>query len=366
MQPASTLPQAFAEFIRGLEHEGKRPNTVVAYERDLRGVASRLPTGEAFEDVRVSDLDDDAVASALESWAEDHAASSVRRAHAAWRAFLRWAEDTGHVDRTVATPAAPTALAPSGGPVVRAARDVLFAERVALAALTRTGDRARWPLRDRALVALVSRAALTLPEAVGLDVGAADLDRPDPVLEVSGRGGRSRAVPIDSTLERALRAWLQTRHHIVGDVGPLLLDRKGHRLTVAQGRYAVLSIAAHAEPHVPAGEVFTALRRSAVHRWSQRNVPPDVVSQWMGLTVASARRWLFDAAPAPNDRAAMTDDDRDALHAARHDAVRRAIEQRDRAERLIARAQDVVRSRSSRMGNDEAAPHEREPRDPEH
>jgi integrase/recombinase XerD len=315
------------------------------------------------------DLDEAGVAAALGAWAQDHAPTSVRRAHAAWRAFLRWSAEQGLLSRQVAPPSAPAVPSAAGtAPYqVAPARDVLFGERVALAAMTRTDDRVRWPVRDRVLIGLLSRAALTLAEAIALDVGALDIGGSDASVEVSGRGGRTRTAPVDDPLQRGLQSWLAARNHVLaGDPhgqGPLLINRRGTRLTISQGRYVVLAIAASTRPPIPEGEVFTALRRAAVHRWMRHDVPPDVIARWMGLTPATTRRWMADGEGAALVPAAKVD--RDALRAAREHAFERAAEQRDKAERLMARARDVLRARSGGIGHDEAAENEREPRDAE-
>jgi len=83
--------------------------------------------------------------------------------------------------------------------------------------------------RDRALFELFYSSGLRLAEMVALDLG--DLDLADGSLRVSGKGGKTRILPVGRAARRALKAWLACR----GELAPpeetaLFVNRRGGRL----------------------------------------------------------------------------------------------------------------------------------------
>jgi integrase/recombinase XerC len=64
-------------------------------------------------------------------------------------------------------------------------------------------------LRDRAMLELLYSSGLRLGELVGLDLG--DLDLVDGVVRVTGKGRKTRLVPVGRHAREALAAWLDAR-----------------------------------------------------------------------------------------------------------------------------------------------------------
>ena len=94
-------------------------------------------------------------------------------------------------------------------------------------------------MRDSALVELLYGAGLRVSEAVGLDVGAVDLD--DRLVRCMGKGGKERIVPIGRSAADAMRLYvargrpyLDRRHR-----SELFLNAKGGPLTRA-GAFFIL------------------------------------------------------------------------------------------------------------------------------
>ncbi len=63
-------------------------NTVAAYRRDLEGVARRIAADAEVGVLHLEHLTKPALRAAFASWAEDHAAASVLRAHSSWSSFF--------------------------------------------------------------------------------------------------------------------------------------------------------------------------------------------------------------------------------------------------------------------------------------
>ena len=64
-------------------------------------------------------------------------------------------------------------------------------------------------LRDRAMLELLYSSGLRLAELTGLDL--TDLDLADGMVRVTGKGRKTRLVPVGRTAREALRAWLKVR-----------------------------------------------------------------------------------------------------------------------------------------------------------
>jgi integrase/recombinase XerC len=89
--------------------------------------------------------------------------------------------------------------------------------------------------RDRAILHLLYAAGLRVGELVGCDVGAVDLDQG--WVRVTGKGRKTRQVPVHGACCEALGAWIPQRGVFLGkgghatDHGALFLNQRGGRLT---------------------------------------------------------------------------------------------------------------------------------------
>lgn len=85
-------------------------------------------------------------------------------------------------------------------------------------------------IRDRAIMELFYSSGLRLGELVALDLG--HLDLANATVEVTGKGRKTRIVPVGGHACRALEAWLAQRAGLARDDTPaLFLSRRGKRLT---------------------------------------------------------------------------------------------------------------------------------------
>jgi len=82
-------------------------------------------------------------------------------------------------------------------------------------------------LRDRAILELFYSSGLRLAELTGLDI--ADLDLAEGLVRVTGKGAKTRIVPVGSAARAALAAWLAARP---AEGQALFTGRRGARLGV--------------------------------------------------------------------------------------------------------------------------------------
>ncbi len=131
-------------------------------------------------------------------------------------------------------------------------------------------SRQPWPARDRALVATFCVTGIREAEAVSLDVGSLAGEPGARRLEVLGKGGKTRPIPIDALLDQVLADYQLQRterfpeHDLDRPSTPLFVDVRGRRLSVDQVRYIVdrLYVRAGIRTQVPAGALVHALRHT--------------------------------------------------------------------------------------------------------
>lgn len=173
-------------------------------------------------------------------------ARSLARILSAWRAFFQYlARDHGFGANPclgVRTPrvkrALPQALSPD-----QAAKLLAFEARDPLA------------LRDKAAFELFYSSGLRLAELAGLAVE--DVNFTEGTVRVTGKGAKTRVVPVGRYALEALRAWLAVRDRFAGPrETALFLARSGARLSPRtiearlKGWAARQAIAANVHPHV--------------------------------------------------------------------------------------------------------------------
>ncbi len=110
-------------------------------------------------------------------------------------------------------------------------------------------------VRDKAIMELFYSSGLRLSELVGLDVG--DLDLADRTVRVTGKGQKTRVVPVGSHAAKAVSAWIKERTTIaaVGELalfvgqngarlGPRTIQRRISQWAIRQG------VGVHMHPHM--------------------------------------------------------------------------------------------------------------------
>ncbi|HET6963839.1 MAG TPA: tyrosine-type recombinase/integrase [Acidimicrobiales bacterium] len=282
LTPAASVADAVESWLVHLGAAKPSSATLAGYRRDVAGIAGRLavleghveptadglPPDDAAAAVKVEDLNRQALVSAFASWAADHAAASVRRAHSAWSNFFDYLVAEGVVEGNPMA-AVPKPKTPSSLPRSIRAPDAI---RKLLAAAAEPDSRARypWPARDLALVATFCVTGIREAEAAGLSMGALAGEPGARRMEVRGKGGKVRPVPIDPALDRVLDVYLSERvsrfpkDDLDHPSTPLFVDVRGRRMNVDQIRYLIekLYVRAGIRAQVPAGALVHALRHT--------------------------------------------------------------------------------------------------------
>jgi integrase/recombinase XerC len=194
-------------------------HTIENYQRDL----SRL-TGFC-EREQISDWSELTVSMARRYVAETHRTGasgvSIRRYLSSGRSFYRYLLSQGEVD---ANPFV-------GIPAPKATRrlpSALSAEQAEAMVSLGSGS-SEIAVRDRALFELMYSSGLRLQELISLDV--TDIDRVDGLVRVTGKGAKTRVVPVGSKALEALATWLPVRGQWLqpGETA-LFISRRGTRL----------------------------------------------------------------------------------------------------------------------------------------
>jgi integrase/recombinase XerC/integrase/recombinase XerD len=218
--------RAIGSYMSELETRGSSSATVRAYRRDLLELGAwasardRGPARLAYRDLR---------GYAAELSGRGLAKSSIARKLAAVRSFHAHLVARGESAQNAAD------LLASPKQESRLPR-VLAADEVA-ALLERIPATGPLEVRDRALFELTYSCGLRAEEIVSLDLGDPDFDAE--TLRVTGKGSKTRMVPIGEPAQRALRRYLEQARFALEprpDEQALFVSRRGRRLSPSDVR----------------------------------------------------------------------------------------------------------------------------------
>ena len=238
------LEAVLAEHATWLAVErGLRPNTLLAYRRDLRAYESFLRARGVNDPAAINEacvLGYVAVRSAAVDDAQPPAPATVARAVVAVRSFHRFCVDEAFAS-TDPSEGVQAPRVPLGIPKALSEADV----SALLASVTGEDPRA---LRDRAILETLYAGGARITELVGLD--RADLDLEGGLVRVFGKGAKERVVPIGRPARAALAIYLETgRPELLtsGRAGQragdaVFLNARGGRLT-RQGCWGIVQTA---------------------------------------------------------------------------------------------------------------------------
>jgi len=217
---------ALGRFQRELQTRGASRHTLRAYGADLEELATwasmrgREPGELAYRDLR-------AYAATLSE--RRLARASVARKMAAVRSLH------GHLVRAGEAAQNPAALLPSPKRGSRLPR-VLGPDEISRL-LDRIPTSSPLEVRDRALFEVAYACGLRAEEIVNLDTEGLDFD--SEAVRVTGKGRRTRIVPMGEPAQRALRRYLETARPALAanrTEPALFLSRRGRRLSPSDVR----------------------------------------------------------------------------------------------------------------------------------
>jgi len=236
---------ALHRFQRELRTRGSSPHTLRAYGADLAELAEwatrrgMAPGGLAYRDLR-------AYAAALSE--RRLARSSMARKLAAVRSLH------DHLVRTGSAAQNPAELLPSPKRRSRLPR-VLGPDEMA-ALLDRIPASGPLEVRDRAMFELAYSCGLRAEEIIKLDLDAPDFE--SEALRVTGKGTKTRIVPMGEPAQRALERYLEGARAVLAvnrTERALFLSRRGRRLSPSDVRRRLerwvreAAVAGHVSPH---------------------------------------------------------------------------------------------------------------------
>jgi len=245
-QGANAAPTPIDHYLQHLAAERRlSPHTVAAYRRDLASL-SRLVADKPLAELNVTDIR----SAIVKLRSKCLGASSVARQLSSWRGFYAFAcRRIGYASNPCiglrppkAAKALPQVLSPDActqlldGSSASATDDALLA-------------------RDRAMFELFYSSGLRLSELSGLDLN--DLDLRSGEAQVTGKGRKTRIVPVGRQALAAIAAWLPQRLPLVRDNTPaLFISQRGARLTprsvqLRLNRWALQAgLGQHVHPHM--------------------------------------------------------------------------------------------------------------------
>jgi integrase/recombinase XerC len=272
------------EFLAARAVRKPSEHTLQAYRRDLTLILALATDGPA-DQVRLEDLSPRLLRGAFARFAAGRAPASVYRAWSSWNSFFGFLV----VDQIVAgNPMSavdkPRVAALSPKPL----RGEDTPEQL-LQAVSQSDGRQRdpWPERDLVVLALALCAGLRLSELLALRTGSV-LGRPgERRVEVSGKGGRPRTVPIEPELDAVVERYVVSRRVRFGravPASPLLVDRFGEPLRRGGLQYLVRSCYRRAgiTDRVPRGAQLHALRHTFATRLAEDGANASEIMRLLG------------------------------------------------------------------------------------
>jgi integrase/recombinase XerC len=278
------VTQLIGEFLAARAVRKPSVHTLAAYRRDLTSVLALVAGGDAAA-LPLAALSPRALRAAFALFARDRAPASVYRAWSSWNSFFTFLVTDGVVaGNPMPAVDKPRVVAPSPKPL----RGEDTPEQL-LDAVHRADERQRdpWPERDVAVLALALCAGLRLSELLGLRTGSV-LGRPgERRVEVAGKGGRPRMVPIEPELDAVVERYLASRRVRFGSAAAdsaLLVDRRGQPLRRGGLQYLVESCYRRAgiTDRVPRGAQLHALRHTFATRLAEDGANASEIMRLLG------------------------------------------------------------------------------------
>ena len=249
VKPSDGWARSLDLYARQLGARGASANTKRAYATDLRQLAL-WATDRGLEPATVDYGELRRYAAAISG--DGAAKSTVGRKLAAVRSFFDHLVAVGEVAQN------PAELLPTPKRESRLPRTLSRDEVETL--LDRIPATEPLDARDRALFELAYSCGLRCEELVGLDLDSVDFD--GEILRVTGKGDKTRIVPIGEPAQRALERYLARARPALeaagrrkGETNAVFLSRRGRRLSASDvrrrlaGRVQDAAIAGGVSPH---------------------------------------------------------------------------------------------------------------------
>jgi integrase/recombinase XerC len=233
---------AIESYLQHLASERRlSPHTVSNYRRDLQGLVG-LTASRPLADLTTTDIR----GAVVRLRSQGLAPSSLARHLSSWRGFYAFACRRLGYTRNPCTGLRPPKAA-------RALPKTLSPD--ACAQLLDRGTDTPLDMRDRAMFELFYSSGLRLSELVALELG--DVDLREATVRVTGKGRRTRIVPVGRVAREALERWGRERGALAAiEETALFVGQNGRRLgqRAIQSRVAYWArrqgLPVHVHPHL--------------------------------------------------------------------------------------------------------------------
>jgi integrase/recombinase XerC len=202
------VPGWFQQFLDYRQASKPSAHTMKAYERDFIAIAKFLTDREPAR-LDPADITRDSMRAAFAAFAVGHEAASIRRCWSTWNVLCTYLYTN---EMLAANPmqlvGRPKLRKPLPKALPRTAVEAL------LSAVTQESDgrRTDWNERDLALILTALLAGLRAEELRLVDVGdIRTLDDGSAVINVKGKGGKERNVPIEAALLNVIGTYMESR-----------------------------------------------------------------------------------------------------------------------------------------------------------
>ncbi|WP_456378524.1 tyrosine recombinase XerC [Thiolapillus sp.] len=245
MNTATTSNALVDSFLHHLALERRlSPRTIDAYRRDLADFLNWHPHQSQLDWCKLHQAE-------IRSYAAQRhrqglSGKSLQRRLAALRSFYRFLNREGISSRN-------PAIGVRAPKVKRKLPATLDVDQ--LGQLLELPGETALDLRDQAMMELLYSSGLRLAELVSMDLQALDLH--DAMLEVTGKGNKTRRLPVGRKALQAIRQWLKVRQELAKtDEMALFVSQRGGRLSArsVQSRLALRAkqqgSPRHVHPHM--------------------------------------------------------------------------------------------------------------------
>ncbi|WP_425056197.1 tyrosine recombinase XerC [Pseudomonas abyssi] len=243
-EPAGIADPDISAFLDHLRIERRlSPRTLEAYRHDLISLdqhraARELPGWDRLDTQHLRHF----IASQHQ---QGLAPRSLQRLLSAIRSFYRFLQREGRAQQN---PALDLRAPKAARPLPRTLDADLAAQL-----LDSPGEDDWLGRRDQAMLELFYSSGLRLSELAGLDI--ADLDLQQGEVRVTGKGNKTRVLPVGRMARRALQDWLSVRPASDQAAQPLFVSQRGSALTpraiqLRLRRHGVERIGQHLHPHM--------------------------------------------------------------------------------------------------------------------
>ena len=243
--PNAPLNHVVQQYLDYLAYNKRySPHTINAYTRDMQRLIETL---EDQGHGTWADAQADTIRDAMVTARKTHLApKSIQRILSSWRSFFTYLLQQNLVKLNpvdgIRAPKSPRKLPNSLDP------DQI--SQVLNATITSDDPMA---MRDKAMLELTYSCGLRLAELASLNVF--DVDLTDASLIVTGKGNKTRQLPIGRQAIAALKSWLQQRGQLkCYDANALFINHRGQRMGVRGIQMRMANMAAahgqHIHPHM--------------------------------------------------------------------------------------------------------------------